>query len=264
MVPLDANPIDRIWTDQPAEVAAPIVVHPLRFAGVASQEKREGVAAALRAAGQDACVLTDPPSINWLLNIRGADVAFTPVALAYAIVHADGRADVFTRLSKLDDDVRGWLGSEVTCHENEAFVPALEGFAGRMVRVDPVGSPAAVGQVLRRCGGIPIDGVNPCLLPKACKNATEQDGARAAHRRDGVAVSRFLQWLETASGATEASAAAKLVALRQETPGFREESFPAISARGRAWRRDPLPGDAAERPADPSGRAVSDRQWRPV
>ncbi len=232
MVPVTPNPVDAIWRDRPEAPTAPAVPHPLRFAGEASQDKRRALGAQLLAAGQGACVLTDPPSINWLLNLRGGDVAFTPVALAFAILHADGRADLFIAAAKLDPPTRAWLGDDVTCRAPAAFVPAMQALAGRTVRVDAAGSPAAIGQVLRAAGAVVVAGVNPCLLPKACKNAVEQQGTRAAHRRDGLAVSRFLHWLQTARGETEASAAARLLAFRQEVAGFREESFPAISGAG--------------------------------
>ena len=232
MVPLTPNPVDAIWDGRPNAPAASAIPHPLRFAGQSSQEKRDMLAAELRKARQHACVLTDPPSINWLLNLRGADVAFTPVALAFAILHDDARADLFIAPDKLDADTNSWLGNSVACHGPDAFVPAMAALAGRTIRVDPAGSPAAIGQILRQAGAVVVDGLNPCLLPKARKNAAEQQGARAAHRRDGVAVSRFLQWIETAQGQTELSASAKLLAFRRESPAFHEESFPAISGAG--------------------------------
>ena len=232
MVPLSPNPIDALWDGRPGAPSAPVVPHPLTFAGQDSAEKRALIGSGLQTAGQQACVLTDPASIAWLLNIRGGDLPFTPVALAFAIVHADARTDLFIDPGKLSAETRAWLGADVTCHPYDAFATALAGFAGQTVRVDPAGSPAAIGQIIRASGGEPVDGTDPCLLPKACKNAAEQDGARAAHRRDGVAVSRFLRWLETAAGETEWSAASRLVEFRQDVSGFRGESFPAISGAG--------------------------------
>ena len=232
MVPLSPNPIDAVWEGRPPAPSAPACPQPLAFAGQSSQDKRDALAKTLREAGQDACVLTDPPSINWLLNLRGGDVSYTPVALCFAILHADARTDLFIDPAKLDDAARAWLGNGVACQATAAFAPALASLTGRTVRVDPAGSPAAIGQILRDAGATVVNGANPCLLPKACKNPVEQAGARAAHRRDGVAVSRFLQWLETATGQTEASAAAQLLAFRGEVDGFRGESFPAISGAG--------------------------------
>ena len=237
MVPLTPNPIDALWENRPPAPSAAASPHGLDVAGQPSEAKRDAIAGQLRQAGQDACVLTDPASINWLLNLRGGDLPFTPVALSFAILHADARADLFIDPAKLDGPTHAWLGNGVSCQPPDAFAPALVGLAGRTIRVDPAGSPAAIGQILRRAGAEVVEGVNPCLLPKACKNATEQAGARAAHRRDGVAVSRFLRWLETALSRadgeeTEASAAARLLAFRREVSGFRDESFPAISGAG--------------------------------
>ncbi len=232
MVPVSPNPIDAVWEGRPSPPSAPARPQPLAFAGQSSQDKRHAIAETLREAGQDACVLTDPPSINWLLNLRGGDVSYTPVALCFAILHADARTDLFIDPAKLDGTTRAWLGNGVACQPVDAFAPALANLTGRTVRVDPAGSPAAVGQALRTAGVTVVNGANPCLLPKACKNAVEQEGARAVHRRDGVAVSRFLQWLETAIGETEASAAAQLLAFRGEVAGFQGESFPAISGAG--------------------------------
>jgi Xaa-Pro aminopeptidase len=232
MVPLSPNPIDALWDGRPSPPSAPAVPHPLEFAGQASAEKRAQVAQSIETAAQQACVLTDPASVAWLLNLRGGDLPFTPVALAFAIVHVDARTDLFIDPAKLSAETRAWLDADVTCHPYEAFATALAGFAGKAVRVDPAGSPAAIGQLIRASGGEPVDGTDPCLLPKACKNATEQDGARAAHRRDAIAVCRFLRWLETAVGETEWSAAARLVAFREDVAGFRGESFPAISGAG--------------------------------
>ena len=232
MVPVAANPIDAVWQDRPAPPCEPAEPHALALAGEASAAKLGSLAGELRRAGQDACVLTDPASINWLMNLRGADLPFIPVALAFAIVHADARADLFIHPAKLTDAVRDWMGSAVACHAPGAFAAALAGMAGKTVRVDPAGSPAAVAQALRAGGAKVAAGSDPCLLPKACKNPVEQDGARAAHRRDAVAMCRFLHWLQEASGETEMSAAAKLLQFRGDVPHFRGESFPAISGAG--------------------------------
>ncbi len=232
MVPVSPNPIDALWQGRPPPPAASAAAHPLAFAGRTAAEKLSALAELLRKAGQDACVLNDPASINWLLNLRGSDLPFTPVALGFAIVHQDGRVDLFIEPAKLSDPVRDWLGPAVACHPPASFAGALASMAGKAVRVDRDTAPAAIAQALRAAGATVAAGGDPCLLPKACKNLVEQEGARAAHRRDGAAVCRFLRWLEQASGETELSAATKLLAFRQEVPRFRGESFPAISGAG--------------------------------
>ncbi len=235
MLPVARNPVDAVWTDRPPPPVAPAVPHPLDYAGRSADEKRADIAKALTEAKQDAAVLTDPASIAWLLNIRGADVPFTPFALGFALVHADGGTELFMDPTKLPEPTRAWLGNAVSVAGREALAPALAKLAGKRVRVDPSGSPVWFAQTLREAGATVVAGPDPCLLPKACKNEVEQQGTRNAHARDAVAVCRFLHWLDATvpgGGVTEMSAAAKLLALRGEVPGFREESFPAISGAG--------------------------------
>jgi Xaa-Pro aminopeptidase len=211
------------------------VPHPLEHAGRSADDKRADIARALTEAKQDAAVLTDPASIAWLLNIRGGDVSFTPFALGFGLVHADGGAELFMDPAKLPEQTRAWLGNTVSVAGREALAPALARLAGKRVRVDPAGSPVWFAQTLRAAGATVVAGPDPCLLPKACKNEVEQRGARNAHARDAVAVCRFLHWLDATvpgGAVTEMSAAEKLLALRQEVTGFREESFPAISGAG--------------------------------
>lgn len=234
LVPLAANPVDAAWLDRPAPPRSPAVPHSLEYAGRSSAEKRAEIAAALRKVGQDAAVLSDPASLAWLLNIRGNDVHYTPLALGFVLVHADGRVTLFMDGEKLGPATRAWLGNEVEVRDPAGLPAALAGFAGKRVRVDPAGSPAWFAQTLRAGGAEPVSGTDPVLLPKAAKNATEQAGARAAHARDAVALCRFLAWLEGAAGRgeTEISAAERLFAFRAELPLFRGESFPAISGAG--------------------------------
>ena len=232
MVPVSPNPIDALWLDQPGPPSAPVMPHPLAIAGRSAAEKRAAAAAALRADGQAACVLTDPASLNWLLNIRGGDIPFTPIALGYGILSVDGQLDLFMDPAKLDATARGWLGNEVTCQQPAEFAPALARLAGQKVRVDASGAPAAVAQALRAAGAIVASGADPCVLPKACKNAVEQDATRHAHLRDAAALCRFLHWLDATPGQTEMSAVARLLAFRGAVEGFHGESFPAISGAG--------------------------------
>lgn len=230
MVPLAVNPLDAAWADRPAPPLAPAVPHEMRFAGRESIAKRDDVAAVLRADKQDAAVITDPASIAWLLNIRGGDVGFTPFALGFLLIRADASVSLFMEAGKLTDATRAWLGNGVAVQPLAALAAALAGLDGTRVRVDEAGSPAWFGQRLREAGATVIDAADPCAGPKARKNDTEQAGARAAHRRDAVAVCRFLCWLDGAVGeTTEIGAAEQLLAFRAEQEGFRGESFPAIS-----------------------------------
>ena len=236
LLPLATNPIDVVWADRPPAPLAPAIPHPLEYAGRASMEKREDIAGVLRAAKQNAAVLTDPASIAWLLNIRGSDIPFTPFALSFALLHADdARVELFMDPAKLPEETRLWLGNKVALAGREALAPALAALAGKTVRVDAAGSPVWFAQTLRAAGAQVVNGSDPCLLPKACKNPVERQGARNAHLRDAGAVCRFLHFLaepDNAGELTEMSAAARLLALREANEGFRGESFPAISGAG--------------------------------
>ena len=229
MVPMDPNPVDRAWTDRPAPPMAPAVPHE---AGTTSTTKRENAAKVLRDAKHDAAVLTDAHSIAWLLNIRGGDLPYTPVALGFALLGADASVRLFMHPDKLPQATRDWLAG-IDLQPPEALPAALDALAGRTVRVDPAGSPIWFAQSLEQAGAKVVQASDPCLLPKACKDEAEQRGARAAHRRDAVALIRFLAWLEQRpEGTDEHQAAERLLAFRREVPGFHGESFPAISGAG--------------------------------
>ncbi len=234
MVQASPNPIDLAWTDRPAAPSGPALPHPLIYAGRTSAEKRAEVAGTLQADEQDVAVITDPASLAWLLNLRGSDVDYTPFALGFVLLRSDGSATLFMEPAKLPPDTLVWLGPEVTTAARAALPAALAALSGQRVRVDAAGSPVWFAQTLTDAGAVVVDGVDPCQLPKACKNATEQAGARAAHARDAVAVCRFLHWLDETDRSllTEVSAAERLLAFRQEVADFRGESFPTISGAG--------------------------------
>jgi Xaa-Pro aminopeptidase len=234
-VPLAANPLDAAWTDRPAPPMAEARPHPLRYAGVAAAEKRATAAEALRAAGEDAAVLADPHSLAWLLNIRGGDLDHTPLALGFALLRADASAEVYMDPAKVPAETRTHLGNDVVVRPRAELPAALAGLAGRTVRLDPEATPAWFAARLREAGATIAPGDDPCRLPRACKNTVEREGARSAHRRDAVALARFLAWFAAAAPTgreTEISAAERLLAFRREVALFQAESFPAISGAG--------------------------------
>lgn len=235
LVPLLANPLDAVWPDRPAAPMAEALPHPNAYAGKSSAEKRAEAAAALREAGEAAVVLADPHSAAWLLNIRGGDLAHTPLALGFALLHADARVDLFMAPQKVPAATRVHLGNEVVVRPREELPRALDALRGKRVRIDAEATPAWFTHWLKEAGAEISAGEDPCRLPRACKNATERDGARAAHRRDAAAMARFLCWFAEQApqgGLTEMSAAAQLLAFRGEVDRFRAESFSAISGAG--------------------------------
>ncbi len=235
LVAVARNPIDAVWADQPAPSPAPIEVHDEEFAGRSHGDKRGEVAAWLKARNADAVVIAALDSIAWLLNIRGRDVARTPVALAFAVVHADASVDLFTAPGKVTDAVRAHLGSDVRCHPRDGFAAALTALGGRLVAVDPQSCVAAIFDALDAGGARIWEVRDPCVLPRAIKNPTEIAGTIAAHVRDGAALTRFLAWFDTAAptgSLDEVSAADRLRQFREQTNMLQDLSFDTISAAG--------------------------------
>ena len=231
----DDNPIDRIWPGQPAAPIAPIVSHPIKFSGKTALEKRQEIGATLKSEGCDAAVLTAPDSIAWLLNVRGGDVPRAPMPLSFAIVHGSGAVDWFVDTRKLAPGLGAHIGNGVSVAQIEAFPDALGALDGKTVQVDPVSVAALVFDRLRSGGAIVSPGSDPCALPKACKNKVEIAGARAAHKRDGIALSKFLAWFAETSPTgelTEIAAANKLAAFRAKGENIRDLSFDTISGSG--------------------------------
>jgi Xaa-Pro aminopeptidase len=237
LVPVVGNPIDAVWMDRPPRPHGPVSVQPTQFAGLSSKGKLDQVAAALAKAGADAVVITQPDSTAWVFNIRGSDVAYTPVVLAYAIVPRDGSAQIFVEAERIPEDVATHLQGVANLRPPAEFEAALAELGNRKLRVqiDQEWAPDRVRAVLEESGARIVSGRDPCILAKARKNATEQEGARAAHRRDGVAMCRFLHWLEVAARAgeqTEISLAVKLAEFREATGMLKDLSFDSISAVG--------------------------------
>jgi Xaa-Pro aminopeptidase len=235
--PLARNLVDRLWGRQrPAPPQGAVVVHPLKYAGKSAADKLAEVQGALKKAGQDAAVLTFPPSICWLLNIRGSDVAHNPLALAFAIVPATGKAELFIDPARLDGEVKAHLRPLARISEPatlDARLTALKA-TGKSVRLSPA-APVWFHRKLKGGKARVVRATDPCVLPKARKNATEIKGARAAHKRDGAAMVRFLAWLdrEAPTGRIDEIAASKrLEEMRAETQALKEISFDTISGAG--------------------------------
>jgi Xaa-Pro aminopeptidase len=237
LAPTDGNPLDAVWADRPDAPTAPIRQHPAEFAGKSSPEKRAEIAGLLTNQKAAAAVLTLPESIAWLLNIRGGDVPHAPLPLSFAVLRDDGSVALFIDSRKLTDGIAAALGDGVTVHAPDALGAALDELGTRRARVlaDPATAADWVFRRLAEAGAVLVRGADPCLLPKACKNPVELEGARAAHRRDGAAVTRFLAWLagEAPKGRLdEIAAAARLEALRRENNHFEDLSFGTISGSG--------------------------------
>ncbi|MBI3418678.1 MAG: aminopeptidase P family protein [Proteobacteria bacterium] len=237
LVTVTANPVDAIWNDRPAAPAAPVFAHPMQYAGESSADKRKRLGAQLKEKKLEGVVLTSPSSIAWLLNVRGGDVESTPLPLSYAVLHADARVDWFVNPAKVSSELKNLLGSDISVHAQEEFIKTLRGLGanGGKYRINRGSTPSAVIDVLTDSGAKLDFGDDPCELPKACKNAAEIDGMKEAHRRDGLAVSKFLCWIDANAPqgkVDELAAQEKLFALRSQSAEFLYPSFHSISGAG--------------------------------
>ncbi|HMO41947.1 MAG TPA: aminopeptidase P family N-terminal domain-containing protein, partial [Phenylobacterium sp.] len=231
--PVATNPLDAAWgAARPPQPQAPVVPHPLDYAGEDSGSKRARVGQSLADKGAAAAVITAPASIAWLFNIRGGDVIRTPLPLAQAILRADGSAQLFLDPAKVTPDLPAWLGNEVALETPQALEGALGALKGQKVLVDAGQSSAWYFDTLDAAGAETIRAEDPCALPRACKNAVELEGAHRAHVRDGAALARFLHWLATEAQTSlpdEKTVVMKLEGFREATGALKDLSFDTIA-----------------------------------
>ncbi len=235
LVPVTANPIDAVWADRPIPGDAPLIVQAEGYAGRSSADKRAAIGEWLKAHKLDATVMTALDSIAWTFNVRGSDVSRTPVALSFALLHADGTAELFVDDAKLTPEVRSHLGNAVSVLSRAAFIDRLDHLAGKRVAVDPERTVDAIIARLTQAGAIVERHRDPAVIDKAIKNEVEVAGIKAAHVRDGVALTRFLRWVATEAptgGVDELSAAAQLESFRRDAGELVDLSFDTISGAG--------------------------------
>ena len=232
LVAVEENPIDKAWEGRPPQPTAPVDPYNVKYAGKAHDEKRAEIGEALAEAGVDAAVLTSPASIAWAFNIRGGDVFCTPLPLGRAILFKDGTADLFLDEVKVSPKLRKHLGNTVTLRPLSEVEQGLGELAGKTVSLDPDVASSWFFDTVEAAGGKIVRQRDPVALPRACKNEAEIKGTTAAHIRDGVALTRFLHWLDTEAQSgdkTEIDATIKLESLRDDVDGLKDLSFPSIS-----------------------------------
>ncbi|MDX1737713.1 MAG: aminopeptidase P family protein [Alphaproteobacteria bacterium] len=237
LVPVDQNYIDMIWENQPAAPISPIRPHDMVYAGESSQSKTVRLGDKLSSDGFDATVIASPDCIAWMLNIRGEDVANCPLPLSFSILHKDGQIDWFVDEVKVLEETRQHLGNNVSILPIGEFIHHVKklGLGGNKVFVDPSVTASAIFAALREGGALISEGEDPVLLPRAIKNAVELDGTRNAHKRDAVAICKFLHCHLTNAGSgslTELDAVDALQSFRAQDPLYRSNSFDTISGFG--------------------------------
>ncbi len=237
LIAVDGNPLDAVWTERPAPPVAPVTLHGKQFSGEAEAEKLKQIGAEIDRLGVEALVLSDSHAVAWTFNIRGGDVSHTPLPLSYALVPKTGRPTLFIDHRKLSNSVRDHLEQVGDVAEPGVLTTKLTELArsGASIALDSATAADALSRLIQAAGGKPVRGNDPVTLLKAVKNDTEIKGSRAAHRRDAVALVRFLAWIdrEAPTGAlTEIDAVEALETFRRETGALKDVSFPTISGTG--------------------------------
>ncbi|MDP3074220.1 aminopeptidase P family protein [Bradyrhizobium sp.] len=237
LVAVDSNPLDSVWTERPGPPVGPVAIHGPQFSGEAEAEKLRRIRFEIARLGVEALMLSDSHAVAWTFNIRGADVSHTPLPLSYALVPKEGRPTVFIDHRKLSNSARDHLEQSADVEEPDALTPKLTTLAqaGAAIALDGATAADALSRLIMAAGGKPVRGNDPVSLLKAVKNSTEIEGTRTAHRRDAVALTRFLAWIdrEAPTGAlTEIDTVEALESFRRDTGALKDVSFPTIAGTG--------------------------------
>jgi Xaa-Pro aminopeptidase len=235
LLPVEDNPIDALWTNRPPPPSAAVVLRDVKFAGESAAEKLKRVRTELAKLRADALVVSDPQNVAWTFNIRGSDVAHTPLALAFALVPKEGRPALYVDGSRLDNAACRALEDIADLRPPGELSADLVALKGKTVLLDQASAAEALTRLIDEAGGKPRRVADPITLMKAVKNRAEIEGTRAAHLRDGAAVARFLAWLdrEAPEGKlTEIAAIEALESFRRDTGKLKDISFPTIAGSG--------------------------------
>ncbi|XWN29462.1 MAG: aminopeptidase P family protein [Devosia sp.] len=228
-VRLASHPVDDVWADRPSPPKAPIRLHDEALAGRTAAEKLTLLREAMT---EDAVFIAASDSVSWLLNWRGGDVDHTPLVLSRAFVPKTGKITVFVDDEKRTNAVVSALEPLGETTAASTYLERLTALSsGLSVQADPqLTSDTALAAI--EAGGTLVEKADPSLRLKAIKTEAEMAGARAAHLRDGRAVTRFLAWFENnAVGASEIDLVRRLEAFRRGE-GAVDVSFPTIAGAG--------------------------------
>ncbi len=235
LVAVADNPIDALWNDRPAPPTGAVTLRDMTFAGESAADKLKRIRAELTKLRSDAMVVSDPQNVAWAFNIRGSDVTHTPLALGFAVIAREGRPALYLADGKLDNKVRQALEEIAELREPGALANDLGQLKDKTVRLNSASAADALTRLVSEGGGKPVRAADPIALMKAIKNHAEIVGSRAAHKRDGEAMARFLAWLEREAPSgklTEIEAVEALESFRRETGVLKDISFPTIAGSG--------------------------------
>lgn len=226
-----ADPMQLLWTDRPAMPLAPAFVYDTKYAGMSFTEKLPAVRQAMEATGADSLLLSALDEIAWLLNIRGNDVHCNPVVVSYLLIEKD-KVNYFVQPQKVTPELAEYFSANgISVHPYEEIGDYLNSFNAHSILMNPAKTNYAIYSAIRP-GCLIINGASPVALLKAIRNKQEIAGIHAAMQRDGVALVKFLKWLDEAVPAgkeTEISVDKKLHTFRAAQPLYMGESFDTIA-----------------------------------
>ena len=216
----------RIWKDRSAIPTNAVEIHPVELAGEEASSKLLRIRKALRTQHADGMLMAALDDIAWTLNLRGADVHCNPVFVSYLLIDSSA-ATLYINKEKVPADVEQYLqrqGVRVEAYEHVA--QGLRDYFEYNILLDPNEVNYALMKMVKR---EVVRVSSPVPMMKAVKTEAEQNGFRRAMVRDGVAMVKFLKWLEENPNQTEISVADKLETLRSEQPLYRGLSFDTIA-----------------------------------
>ncbi|MEM8650630.1 MAG: aminopeptidase P family protein [Pseudomonadota bacterium] len=220
------NLIDQVWDDQPPAPVKPVKVHPVDLAGKAAKDKISEIQSLISEKDCDYTILTDPASLCWLFNIRGSDMVHNPLPLGFAIVPAEGKPRIFMERAKLDAEVEAYLSELADIKQPDTLLETIATLAkDKTFLCDGNLTATAIADTIKQADGKIVNERDPVVLPRAIKNEVEQQGARNAHLRDGVAICKFLCWLDG-----QETASLDEIIIAQKLEQFRADNAKAMNS----------------------------------
>lgn len=227
--------INEIWTDRPAMSDAPIFLLEEKYSGESTTSKLARLREEMKKIGATSHIIITLDDIAWLLNFRGHDVAYTMVALCYAVIDMEA-VHLFMDEIKVSNEIKDvFVKDNVILHPyNDVYDYVRNMSDSEVILIDPARLNFALYNAIP-ANATTIEKMNPCIPFKAIKNETELENIRIAHIKDGVAHTKFMYWLKNTIGKetiTELSASDKLESFRAEQEDFLAPSFAPICAYG--------------------------------
>ena len=230
---LENNPIDLLWENQPTKPNSRAFQHDLQYCGKTIEKKISQIQSILQTNQCDYFILATLDSIAWLLNLRGNDILYTPLNLAYVIITPDTKVELFVDEEKILD-IKNNLSKFSNFHSIKSINHFIKNLSSKVtIGIDRIRTPYIFEKICQENSLTFKYCEDPCLYPKAQKNLVELQGARNANIRDGVSITKLLYWIKNEieiNKTDEIKIAQKIYSLRKKNDLFYSPSFETISA----------------------------------